>query len=48
MEYFGGALQDSVIIGKHEIITAGKISEGGYSVVYKATDVKTQEMMAVK
>jgi serine/threonine protein kinase len=45
---FNAKLQDSITINNHEVTIGDKISEGGYAIVYQATDTKTGEVMALK
>lgn len=45
---FTSKIQDSITVGKHEVTVGNKISEGGYAIVYKATDTKTGDVMALK
>lgn len=42
------AVAETLTINKHEVTVGGKISEGGYAVVYKAKDNATGKVLALK
>jgi serine/threonine protein kinase len=48
MELFGSSSADTLTVGKYEVIIGPKISEGGYALVYKVSDVSSGEIMALK
>ena len=48
MEAFTSKMQDSLTINGHEVTVGPKISEGGYAIVYKANDVHSGKLMALK